>query len=264
VPALDAAAPKPAALAVLLALFTASGAAALIYQIVWFQQLSLAIGSSALSLGVLLATFMGGMSLGSLLASRAAVRSPLRAYAAIELAIGALGLAALAAIPLLGGAYAALAGGGALSLGLRLAIAALALLPATLLMGATLPVVAGWLRTEARAAAWLGWCYAANTAGGVLGCIGAGFYLLRMHDARTATFVAVALNLATAAIAAVLARRAEAGSPAPTPAAAARAHGTTPVYVAAALSTCPRPRTRSSRHTSAARSPRAVAPGRPS
>ena len=52
------------------ALFAASGCAALIYQVVWFEQLSLAIGSSALSLGVLLATFMGGLGVGSLLASR--------------------------------------------------------------------------------------------------------------------------------------------------------------------------------------------------
>lgn len=219
-------------------LFAASGAAALIYQVVWFQQLSLAIGSSALSLGVLLATFMGGLCLGSLLASRTAVRSPLRAYAAIELAIGVLGLVALAAIPLLGGAYAALAGGGSLSLGLRLAIAALALLPATMLMGATLPVVAGWLRADAHAAAWLGSCYAANTVGGVLGCIGAGFYLLRVHDARVATLVAVALNVAIAALAGALARRAEARSLAPTHAAAVTAgtRGTLPIYVAAALS----------------------------
>ena len=103
--------------------------------------------------------------------------SPLRRYALIELAIGVLGLVTLAAIPLLGGAYTALAGGGALTLALRLVVAALALLPATMLMGATLPVVAPWLRGDARGAAWLGWCYAANTAGGVLGSLVAGFYL---------------------------------------------------------------------------------------
>ena len=137
----------------------------MIYQVVWFERLSLAIGSSAMSLGVLLATFMGGMGLGSLLASRAlpARGSPLRRYALIELAIGVLGIVTLATIPLLGGAYAALAGGGALSLGLRLVVAALALLPATMLMGATLPVVAAWVGSGARGAAWLGWLYAANT-----------------------------------------------------------------------------------------------------
>ena len=48
----------------------ASGCAALIYQLVWLERLALAIGSSAPSLGVVLATFMGGLGLGSLLASR--------------------------------------------------------------------------------------------------------------------------------------------------------------------------------------------------
>jgi spermidine synthase len=202
--------PAPLAFGVVVALFAASGCAGLIYQVVWFEQLSLAIGSSALSLGVLLATFMGGLGLGSLLASRAATSrgSALRRYALLELAIGVLGLAALAAMPLLGGAYAALAGETpGWALGLRLLVAALSLLPATMMMGATLPVVAAWLRTDARSAERLGWCYAANTAGAVVGSVIAGFYLLRVHDAVVATFVAVALNFGSAAVAAVLSRR---------------------------------------------------------
>ena len=46
-------------------LFAGSGCSALIYEIVWYQLLQLVIGSSAVSLGVLLATFMGGLCLGS-------------------------------------------------------------------------------------------------------------------------------------------------------------------------------------------------------
>jgi spermidine synthase len=53
-------------LPVLLVLFAASGCSALIYEIVWYQLLQLVIGSTAVSLGVLLATFMGGLCLGSL------------------------------------------------------------------------------------------------------------------------------------------------------------------------------------------------------
>jgi spermidine synthase len=206
--ALACAAPPTSSFAALLALFGASGCTALIYQVVWLERLSLAIGSSALSLGVVLATFMGGLGLGSLLASRGrgAATSALRRYAAIELAIGVLGLAAFSAIPLLGGAYAALAGGGAWTLGLRLAVAGVALLPATLLMGATLPVVAPWLGGRADGAAQLGCCYAANTAGGVAGAVLAAFYLLRVHDALAATLFAGALNFGIAAAALVLAR----------------------------------------------------------
>ena len=67
----------------LLLLFVGSGCAALIYEIVWFQLLQLVIGSSAVSMGVLLGTFMGGMCLGSLFLARVISprEHPLRVYA---------------------------------------------------------------------------------------------------------------------------------------------------------------------------------------
>jgi spermidine synthase len=235
----DRAASTWASFVAVLALFGASGCAALIYQVVWLEQLSLAIGSSALSLGVLLATFMGGLGLGSVLATRgAAIYSPLQRYAQLELAIGVLGLAAFVAIPALGGAYAALGAGGPLTLALRLVVAGVALLPATMLMGATLPVVAPWLRSQAHGAARLGWCYSANSVGGVFGCLLAAFYLLRVHDALVTTAVAVGLNLAAAAAASLLARRssaprAAAAEPLPSP---RRGRGSSAVYIATALS----------------------------
>ena len=78
------------ALPALLFLFIGSGCAALIYEVVWFQLLQLVIGSSAVSLGVLLGTFMGGMCLGSYLLPRYVPVGPhpLRVYAALELGIG--------------------------------------------------------------------------------------------------------------------------------------------------------------------------------
>ena len=71
-------------------LFVGSGCAALIYEVVWLQLLQLVIGSTAVSLGVLLGTFMGGMCLGSLLLPRLiSVRQhPLRVYALLELGVG--------------------------------------------------------------------------------------------------------------------------------------------------------------------------------
>src|SRR5262245_24007501 len=86
-------------LPLLLLLFVGSGCAALIYEIVWFQLLELVIGSSAVSIGVLLGTFMGGMCLGSLLLPRfvSAKRHPLVVYAVLEAGIGVLGLIVLAA-----------------------------------------------------------------------------------------------------------------------------------------------------------------------
>src|SRR5678810_544343 len=88
-------------------LFIGSGCAALIYEIVWFQLLQLVIGSSAISLGVLLGTFMGGMCLGSFLLPRyiSARHHPLKVYAFLELGIGAMGLLLLFGMPLVNAIY---------------------------------------------------------------------------------------------------------------------------------------------------------------
>src|ERR1700751_1703550 len=77
-------------LPLLLVLFVGSGCAALIYEIVWFQLIQLVIGSSAVSIGVLLGTFMGGMCLGSLLLPRfvGPDKHPLKIYALLECGIG--------------------------------------------------------------------------------------------------------------------------------------------------------------------------------
>ena len=77
----------------------------MIYEIVWFQLLQLVIGSSAVSMGVLLGTFMGGMCLGSLFLARVdlAARASARVYAYLELGIGVFGLLLLFGMPLLGG-----------------------------------------------------------------------------------------------------------------------------------------------------------------
>src|SRR5579864_417857 len=97
----------------MLLLASGSGVAALVYEVVWFQLLELLIGSTAVSLGVLLATFMGGTCLGSLLLPRfAARRAPLQVYAAIELGIGALGILVLRLMPLAGGVYTSWSGYG--------------------------------------------------------------------------------------------------------------------------------------------------------
>ena len=101
-------------LPVLLLLFIGSGCAALIYEVVWFQLLQLSVGSSAVSLGILLGIFMGGMCLGSFLLPRfiSPRYHPLRVYAVLELGIGAAGLIVLWVVPLIGGFYTTIAGTG--------------------------------------------------------------------------------------------------------------------------------------------------------
>ena len=192
----------------LLLLFIASGCAALIYEVVWFQLLELVIGSSAISMGVLLGTFMGGMCLGSLLLPRymPAGVHPLKMYAALELGIGAMGLILLFCMPLVGGAYTAWAGSGAVGMLMRGLAAAICLLPPTLMMGATLPAIARWVETSKSGVAWLGYFYGGNTAGAVVGSMLAGFYLMSMFDISITTYVAVVLNVIIAGVALLLAR----------------------------------------------------------
>jgi spermidine synthase len=190
-------------------LFIGSGCAALIYEIVWFQLLQMVIGSSAISLGILLGTFMGGMCLGSLLSPRliSARRHPMRVYACLELGIGALGIVILFGMPLVGGVYTAWAGTGTAGIILRAVAAGICLIPPTVLMGATLPAISRWVKATPEGVSWLGFFYGGNIAGGVIGSLTAGFYLLRVYDVLVATVVAAALNVCVAAIALMLADR---------------------------------------------------------
>jgi hypothetical protein len=144
--------PSKRYLPLLLTLFIGSGCAALIYEVVWFQLLQLVIGSSALSLGVLLGTYMGGMCLGSLLLPRyvTAREHPLRVYAMIEAGIGVCGILSLFGVPLIDHIYAAVAGQGAWGIVLRAVVSAVCLIPPTLLMGASLPAIARWVENTSK------------------------------------------------------------------------------------------------------------------
>ncbi len=190
----------------LLILFAGSGCSALIYEIVWYQLLQLAIGSTAVSLGVLLATFMGGLCIGSigLPRLRSARQNPLRVYAFLELGIAVCGILVLFGMPSIDRIYVTGAEHGLPGMLLRGLIAAVCLLPPTILMGASLPAIAGWIESPRQ----LGFLYGANTVGAVAGCLLAGFYLLRVHDVATATYVAAAINVVVALISFGLARRA--------------------------------------------------------
>jgi len=197
-------------LPLLLLLFAGSGCAALIYEIVWYQLLQLVIGSTAISLGVLLATFMGGLCAGSLALPRiGSVRKehPLRLYAKIEIGIAICGVLVLFLMPLLDSVYTAAVGHGMPAILFRALLCAICLMPPTFLMGASLPAASRWLETDTEGVSWMGFLYGANTTGAVLGCVLAGFYLLRNFDMGTATFAAAAFNLAVALVSMAIAKR---------------------------------------------------------
>ena len=187
----------------LLLLFFGSGCAALIYEIVWLQLLELVIGSSGVSLGVLLGTFMGGMCIGSLLLPHVIPTRfhPLRIYAFLELGIGLFGVAVLFGMPVLSEFYTSLHWHGIFP---RALIAGVCLLPPAILMGATLPAAARFVESTPEGVSWMGFFYGANLLGAVFGCLSAGFFLLRIFDMPTASYVAVCINAGVALVALIL------------------------------------------------------------
>ncbi|MDE3197675.1 MAG: fused MFS/spermidine synthase [Acidobacteriota bacterium] len=223
---------------VLLVLFAASGAAALIYEIVWLQLLELVIGSSAVSLAVLLGTWMGGMFLGSVLFARVAPRNqnPLKVYALLEAGTAAFGILVLFGLPLVQRVYLAGVSSGLPSMLLRGFACVICLLPPTVLMGATLPAISRWVKASPEASAWWGYLYASNIAGGVAGCFAAGFYLLRVYDMTIASLIAASLNLAVAGISAAIGGREEAEESQPAETETEPPEGVRAVYFAIAVS----------------------------
>jgi len=226
-------------LPVLLFLFAGSGCSALIYEVAWYQVLQLALGSTAVSLGILLATFMGGLCIGSIWLPRLRLGnvSPLRVYAALELGIAIFGVAVTMAMPLVAKIYIVGAEHGMPGMLLRGLVAAVCMLPSTILMGASLPAIVRGIEATPWGVSWWALLYGSNTAGAVFGCLLAGFYLLRVYNMATAAYVAAGINILVAAVSYFLSRGTEnAAVSTPRSAAAAALPANWPVYVTIALS----------------------------
>jgi predicted membrane-bound spermidine synthase len=132
--------------------FTLSGAAGLIYEVLWMRMLGWVFGATTIAVSVVLAAFMGGLALGSAVGGKVAGRMarPLRTYAWIEIMIGLYALAVPIAFRALDRLDAALwqqIHPGTFSFALlRFVLAAIVLLIPTALMGATLPVIVAAIR----------------------------------------------------------------------------------------------------------------------
>ncbi len=192
-----------------LAIFILSGAAGLMYEVVWSRQLVLVFGNTTQAVSTILTGFFGGMAIGSFLGGRLAdrVRSPLRMYGVIELVLVVVVLATPLTFRLLHevyrGAYGALEGSFEAIALLRFALAILALAPATILMGATLPALTRQLTGDAHLSSAFGRLYAANTLGAILGTFAAGIVLIELLG-LTGTLV---VGAACSAIAGLVALR---------------------------------------------------------
>jgi spermidine synthase len=216
--------PRPASRATpslrgaVLALFVASGAAGLIYQVVWSRELVLVFGNTTQAVATIVTAFMAGLGFGSLAGGRLADTSlrPLRLYGLVELAVAAM--AALLPFAFTGlaelyrGVWPSLVERPGQLAGVRFGLAVAAVAPATFLMGMTLPLLTRYLvRTLDEAGARLGELYAANTIGAMVGTLLGGFVLIELVGLHLTSYLAVALNLAAGLGALLLSRRWESG-----------------------------------------------------
>ena len=212
-------------------LFTASGFAGLIYESIWTHYLKLFLGHAAYAQSLVLAVFMGGMAAGAAWCARRSGRlaNPLAVYAIVEALVG---LAALVfhgmfvfttewsyeqLLPRLGNEW--------LALGAKLALSCLLILPQSVLLGMTFPLMSAGLARAHRAAAGesVAMLYFTNSLGAAAGVLASGFLLIAWVGLPGTLRVAGALNLLIALIVWFLARPArhapiaeEVGAPAAT------------------------------------------------
>ncbi|HEX6512743.1 MAG TPA: fused MFS/spermidine synthase, partial [Chloroflexota bacterium] len=194
------------------AIFVASGAAGLIYQVVWSSQLVLVFGNTTEAVGAIVSAFMAGLGFGGLAGGLLAPRlqRPLRLYGLVELAIGASALLVPAGFQLMDGVYRSAydtTSASELTL-IRLLLALATITPVTFLMGLTLPLLTRYVVTSMRTAgARMGTLYSANTAGAMAGSLLSGFVLIELLGLSATAGLAVALNTLAGCAALVLAGR---------------------------------------------------------
>jgi len=196
----------------ILGLFIASGAAGLIYQVVWSRDLVLLFGNTSQAISTIVTAFLAGLGGGALVGAALASRSrnPLRLYGFIELGVAVLAVGLPTLFPALGGVYgSAYTSTSPEQLGLiRFGLAFAAVTPATFLMGMTLPALTSFfVRSLDTAGRSLGQLYAANTLGAVLGTIIAGYALIELMGLSRTALVAVGLNLLAGGVALAASRR---------------------------------------------------------
>jgi predicted membrane-bound spermidine synthase len=195
------------------AIFFVSGAAALLFETLWFNRAGLAFGSSIWASSLVLASFMGGLALGNAWMARSGskVRRPLRAYAGLELIIGASGFALVCLLPGVGAWLAPLleplAGAPMLLNACRLVIGFLLLMVPATAMGATLPLVVQSLAAlDPSYGSILGRLYGWNTLGAVAGALAGEWFLIGRCGVTGTAALAMGLNAAAATGALLLER----------------------------------------------------------
>jgi len=210
----------------ILVLFFASGASGLVYEVVWTRVLLTVFGATLYAVATVLAAFMGGLALGSLLGGRLAdrTRRPLLSYGVVEILAAATALAVPWMLERFTGLYQMVYANGEasflqLSL-IRFAVSFLVLLIPTSCLGATLPLLSRFLaRSDHQLGAKIGRLYAVNTTGAVVGTFAAGFVLIATAGVWMTMVAAAAMSTTVGVVSVLVSRRLEqAGRAEPAPA----------------------------------------------
>lgn len=192
--------------------FFSTGAAGLVYQVAWQRYLLNLFGATIYSISTVLAAFMGGLALGSVLIGRLAdrVRNPLRLYGVLEIAVGASALLVPFLIKGLDPIFVAIyrqwgSNFFAYSLLRFVLVFAILLIPTTL-MGGTLPLLSKFVAPHGgQPGARVGFLYALNTLGAVAGTVASGFYLLRWWGVSRTVEAAALVNFVAGTTAIIIA-----------------------------------------------------------
>jgi spermidine synthase len=206
--------------AIIYLLFFLSGAAALIYQVVWVRSLTLIFGGSHLAVTTVLSIFMAGLAIGGYVIGKYVdtTKKPLRLYGLLELGIALSAILFVGLMNIYPSIYIPLAQGrddSPLYLSIiRILFSIIALIIPTTLMGGTLPVLSRFLSHHAQSLRnHLSFLYGFNTLGAVLGATAAGFFLLRLYSISTTLSIAIATNACIGLISILLQNKATAVLP---------------------------------------------------
>lgn len=195
----------------LLILFFCSGMSGLIYQVLWLRLLSQIFGVTIPAATAVLASFMGGLALGSFVAGRFVdrTRSPLFWFGVVEILVGVSAFSTQFLLDAVENAYVGLYPkvGSALTLltAVRFLLSSLVLVVPTTLMGSTLPIVikSSLIKREGLGQR-IGLLYGINTAGAIAGTMLTGFYLIGGIGIAASFRLAASINLSVGLIALLL------------------------------------------------------------
>lgn len=187
---------------ILLTLLFISGFASLIYQVLWMRELTLLFGATSYATAGTLAVFFGGLAIGGAIWSHRAprVNNALKEYGILEIGVGILGGLYFILMSIYAMIYAplhdALGDFPALLLTAKMLLAAIVLLPPSILMGATLPLMSQHVIGNSGKLGRLGTLmYGVNTFGAATGALAAGFWLPRWLGFNLTYVIAISASI---------------------------------------------------------------------